>query len=542
MKAIFDQLGASALPLFHSEKYVLRNVKTRRKHGLSHLFLLVIGSLILFSQIGLMFIVDLGHASMGLSVSGTQLESEIRHSLRSFLQGSTESHGDEEIWPKPYGWESYSYFLMRKHFACNAYAPDQEKPLPTLQEWKRLQSQYNEIVDNTHVFDDPVPPTMGYTFGDGGPPPYYAGYTTSGKGRGLFASRDIKKGELTHDGTNSDIVFPDAISWRKFVFSLPRNRACDMMEWSWTQKLGEKGNLRILSAINISVLLNEGEVANYINVNPESSTSSKFYATGDIKKGDEILMNYGVYDTFWTEVGLGYDNAVHLSPPLVEKSEPHNEPIWPKPDGWDSFITKQIEEHFYCKLYAIDKMKPLPTLQDWQLLRAKYNQHVDSSRSFDDIVPPTMGYTFGDGGPPPYYAKNSNHIKGRSLFASRDIKKGELIHDGTKTNIMFPDAMSWRRFIFSLPRNRACDMVDWSWTEKLEESDERRIFSAIDISVFFNGGMGNGANVDPMSSTSSKLYATRDIKKDEELLTSYQYQFVIHNNMYMYGSWKLLQP
>ena len=42
-----------------------------------------------------------------------------------------------------------------------------------------------------------------------------------------------------------------------------------------------------------------------MNVNPESSYSSKFYALRDIMKGEELLTDYGVYDTRWGKVGLG---------------------------------------------------------------------------------------------------------------------------------------------------------------------------------------------------------------------------------------------
>eukprot|EP00584_Thalassiosira_punctigera_P017928 CAMPEP_0172565214 /NCGR_PEP_ID=MMETSP1067-20121228/107392_1 /TAXON_ID=265564 ORGANISM="Thalassiosira punctigera, Strain Tpunct2005C2" /NCGR_SAMPLE_ID=MMETSP1067 /ASSEMBLY_ACC=CAM_ASM_000444 /LENGTH=77 /DNA_ID=CAMNT_0013356049 /DNA_START=54 /DNA_END=283 /DNA_ORIENTATION=+ len=77
--------------------------------------------------------------------------------------------------------------------------------------------------------------------------------------------------------------------------------------------------------------------------------------------------------------------------------------------------------------------------------------------------------------------------------------------------------MAWRCFVFSLPRNRACDVLDWTWTQKLDEDGEYRIFSALDISALHNGGRGADANVNPKLPTSSKFYATRDIKKDEEL-------------------------
>jgi len=59
--------------------------------------------------------------------------------------------------------------------------------------------------------------------------PYYA-KKSPGKGRGLFASRDIKKGEVVHDGTNSDVIMSGK-DFRRFIFALPQKMACDATEW-----------------------------------------------------------------------------------------------------------------------------------------------------------------------------------------------------------------------------------------------------------------------------------------------------------------------
>ena len=137
--------------------------------------------------------------------------------------------------------------------------------------------------------------------GEEGPPPFRAQHS-KGKGRGLFATKDIQKGDTVHDGTDSDFVFPSGHSWRTFIFALPRNKACDMIDWTWTQKLD--GQWRIFSAMNISILLNEGNEDKDVNIMPESETSSLFHATKDIAAGDELLTDYEVYDTVWNKVGL----------------------------------------------------------------------------------------------------------------------------------------------------------------------------------------------------------------------------------------------
>ncbi|KAL3817250.1 hypothetical protein ACHAXA_009537 [Cyclostephanos tholiformis] len=142
-----------------------------------------------------------------------------------------------KILPKPKDWEKFNYHETRAHFDCDEYAEDLVKPLPTLKDWEYLRSKYIEIVDNHAVFDDPVPPTDGYTFDENGSPPYYASH--SERGRGLFASRNIKKEDIHN-----------------------------------------------------------------VNVKPASSVSTRFYASRDIQKGEELLYDYDVYETVWEDVGL----------------------------------------------------------------------------------------------------------------------------------------------------------------------------------------------------------------------------------------------
>lgn len=111
----------------------------------------------------------------------------------------------------PIGWETFSYNDIRGYFDCRSRSKDNNKPLPTVVDWEFMRDTYLEVVsieerrelaewavDNSiHWEDDIVPPTLGYSIEPGipVPPPYYAKFSP-GMGRGLFASRDIKEGEL----------------------------------------------------------------------------------------------------------------------------------------------------------------------------------------------------------------------------------------------------------------------------------------------------------------------------------------------------------
>ena len=193
------------------------------------------------------------------------------------------------------------------------------------------------------------------------------------------------------------------------------------------------------------------------------------------------------------------------------------------PDGWESYSYYDVIHHFDCRYHSRDQTKELYSLEDWVFFRKQYNEMADSTVDFDsDPVLPTDGYTLTEeGGPPPYYAAHSREGRGRGLFASRDIKEGELVHDGTKCDLMFPNSMAWRRFVFSLPRRMACDVAVWSWSQEIEK--ERRLFIDPNISSLINSDT-NLANVLPKSNESTiKMYATRDIRYGEEILTDYEY-------------------
>jgi len=229
-----------------------------------------------------------------------------------FLQYGNIKH---KLTPKhdfPDEWETYTYTDIRQYFNCRERSRDNDKPLPTLGDWKLLRQTYTLIVNNTKKWNDPVPPTEGYSFQKDNkaalPPPYYA-KQSKGKGRGLFASRDIKKGELVHSG-DSDIVFPGhgAIKWKEFVFSLPRDFACDCTDWHWMQMKYDGDDYHMVAALDISVLMNSGGEefgpGRTPNVLPEDKYSGRQFALRDIEKDEEILTDYDAYWTEWSEVGL----------------------------------------------------------------------------------------------------------------------------------------------------------------------------------------------------------------------------------------------
>ena len=90
------------------------------------------------------------------------------------------------------------------------------------------------------------------------------------------------------------------MAYRRFVFALPRRTACDITECTLTQRLEQNGPMKVVLAIKASAMLNTGLTPEEVNLLPEpktkSSTSQLYYATRDIKRGEEILTDLTLRD------------------------------------------------------------------------------------------------------------------------------------------------------------------------------------------------------------------------------------------------------
>ena len=127
------------------------------------------------------------------------------------------------------------------------------------------------------------------------------------------------------------------------------------------------------------------------------------------------------------------NNADNEKPLQMEDSEllallRSNDEQQKLPNNWENFTKLDTKKWFGCGKKSHIDVRALYTLEDWQLLQDKIKQHVDSSANFEDVIPPTQGYTLGNNKPTPFYAKLSDG-KGRGLFATRDIKKGGMLYD-----------------------------------------------------------------------------------------------------------------
>ncbi|KAL7536778.1 hypothetical protein ACHAXR_008126 [Thalassiosira sp. AJA248-18] len=148
------------------------------------------------------------------------------------------------------------------------------------------------------------------------------------KGRGLYATEKIEKGTLVINLDNGSTgIFKEGHSWREFAVSLPRETACNFIEWSWVQTIPPqneidddiRNGLTIFIAFDESNLLNsadwDGVEANIRCGHPSGSEGGEggpcrfhYYAARDIAAGEELLINYGEFEDVsqkgWTDIGL----------------------------------------------------------------------------------------------------------------------------------------------------------------------------------------------------------------------------------------------
>ena len=148
------------------------------------------------------------------------------------------------------------------------------------------------------------------------------------KGRGVFATSPIPKGTLIVNLDNGSTgVFKVGHSWREFAVSLPREVACNFIEWSWVQTLPPpseidddiRNGLSIFIAFDESSLMNN---ADWDGVEPNVRCGSPpkhegddwgpcrfhYYASRDIATGEELLLHYGDFEEIsqqgWVDIGL----------------------------------------------------------------------------------------------------------------------------------------------------------------------------------------------------------------------------------------------
>lgn len=182
-----------------------------------------------------------------------------------------------------YDWAAINGFgAMHQDWKCRSHAHSQTKPLYTPEMWDYIWMKFQQSTK----FPFPKPTNCPVE-------PFYVNRTTDGKGRGNFASRNISKGSLVHSGHPNTVFFLDNASFYRFITSLPRQFACDVLEWAWQQDLTDSGNVVLCLNLDDSVFFNHGGYDDTNNIEMKGGrTSLDFYAMRDIQQHEELLYDY----------------------------------------------------------------------------------------------------------------------------------------------------------------------------------------------------------------------------------------------------------
>jgi len=106
-------------------------------------------------------------------------------------------------------------------------------------------------------------------------------------GRGLFAVRDLHKGDMIYDAKAATFVdFKTEESYLRFLVQLQPKLQCDVLLWSYTSD-----DSIVITAIDENCCVNHGGKHD-MNI---GYTFSGYYAKRKIKMGEEILDNYNNY-------------------------------------------------------------------------------------------------------------------------------------------------------------------------------------------------------------------------------------------------------
>ena len=153
-----------------------------------------------------------------------------------------------------------------------------------------------------------------------------------GKGRAIIAVEDIPQGTVVWDPIHT-AKFPTPVEFRRFLLSIPRDLACDVMIWAYSTHFDKNGDddddddeeeeeeeedeeeedqsaggETIKRRPTIAVDLDIGSLINTKDSkNPKNIDNDTYQAMRLIKAGEEILVDYSEFETAgsWGAAGFG---------------------------------------------------------------------------------------------------------------------------------------------------------------------------------------------------------------------------------------------
>jgi hypothetical protein len=154
---------------------------------------------------------------------------------------------------------------------------------------------------------------------------------------------------------------------------------------------------------------------------------------------------------------------------------------------------------------------PIFDQETWYFLRDAYRRAVHPENS-------SISFEKKSGMKVPYEVRLSPG-KGRGLFTTEKIKKDVTIWESTMTG-KFPDEISWRRYLSTIPYDLACESIVWSYVWRRDENDENAVYIDLDDGALMNH-YNEGKEMNAIQTPEGFFVTTRDIEEGEEIIISY---------------------
>lgn len=375
------------------------------------------------------------------------------------------------------------------------------------------------------------------------------GYDSEGSTT-VLASQLILEGKLVYTETLKTLRFSNV---DKFLVYLTLHEhevpVCELLNTSWIETVPAK-NVKIEMEVDEKIVDNgsgrknhteeivvrlAGEVYFGANVASDggepnvicqvvsAAEDTKCYALRDIKKGEQIHFSLPAFVSSqketWSEMSYYRD----FSLPELE----HANPIVSL-TGWiydKSLSLYDISDLYGCQ-EVLNKERPIYDEETWIELRRHYHGYPED---FESPILHTRSFMV------PYKVRRDK-LKGRGIYATERIKKGELVYSSTPHAAKFRSRLEFLGFLATTRQDMVCDIMIWAFCQDFNDYgdgerepdytivfmlDDGNFSNAADTFEDVNVGCFSISQYEGLKICQENYFALRDIEPGEEILLNY---------------------
>ena len=209
----------------------------------------------------------------------------------------------------------YSHKVERHPLPKDCAASNYPRLLHGEQTWRLLQRSYYEQSYARKSYHHRLTGRYQHLWYSGVDDYYVQARDDGGRGRGMYAIKDIPAGTKLWF-SSLEWVVNDGI-WRtkdemtEFLERLPHDLQCDVLLWSYSaapSRSGSSGSKYVECNLDEASYFNHAESPELVNLLPPQSTAAR-----DIKKGEELLMDYGSFIALGKDSIPWYDDIRNLA-------------------------------------------------------------------------------------------------------------------------------------------------------------------------------------------------------------------------------------